>query len=315
MTNVCIVGCGKLANWRINDIKCQQDFRITTVVDPVTENALALAEKIGYRVQVMEEVPPSPSLKDYNLAVIQVPNGSHRACAQPFVEAGVPVVVEKPLAIYWRDIAWFTDRAHEGAWICGAYNSRYAPGVREAAQKASGEKIVALSSTKYRMRTPDYYEDGWHGTWGQDGGVLAQQAIHCVDLVCWVAGREPLRVAALGFNQRHNIECEDTSTVLMDFGDFAATVSGTTAAGRNGMASIDIITTCGIYGDRACGWDDGAGMLWLEIQLALSHGGQPPVSVFSMLPGLRAMHAAYVSMERDGDWVKIGTCHAKLGWV
>jgi predicted dehydrogenase len=307
---VCIVGCGQVANWRLDEIKMQQGFEISAVVDPVTARAWGLAEKLGRRTQILTELP-SPT--GYDLAIIQTPNGSHRACAQPFIEAGVPVVIEKPLAIAWEDIRWFDYQAALGAWICGAYNSRYAPGVRGAVTKAAGQKIVALSSVKYRSRKPLYYEDGWHGTWEHDGGVLAQQAIHCIDLVCWIAGRAPTRVAALGFRQLHDIECEDTGTVLMDFGDFAATVTGTTAAGRNGMAALDIITTSGIYGDQAWGWDDGAGMLWLEIQLALAQGLPPPVGVPSILPGLHAMHAAYVSMDRGGDWVPIGSAHRKLG--
>ena len=34
----------------------------------------------------------------------------------------------------------------------------------------------------------EYYEDGWHGTWAQDGGVTNQQAMHHVDALTWICG-------------------------------------------------------------------------------------------------------------------------------
>lgn len=310
MVDVCLVGCGQVAQWRVETIAIQQGFRIAALVDPDPSQGWALAERHGRKAKILTELDDPGA---YGLAIIMTPNGLHRKCAEPFIDAGVPVVIEKPMAIAWDDIHWLADRERNGAWICGAYNSRYAPGVREAVENARGHQIVALSSVKYRHRKADYYSDGWHGTWAQDGGVLAQQAIHCLDLVCWIAGSAPRQVAALGFQQAHAIECEDTSTVLLDFGQFAATVAGTTAAGRDGMAALDIVTTKGIYGDQAWGWDDGAGMLWLEISLALETGGPPPVPVQSVLPGLLALHAAYVSMDSGGAWTELGAEHPKLG--
>lgn len=313
MIDVCVVGCGAVATWRAKYVGRQENFRVAAVVDPNPAAGWEVAPLFGggARPRILTAVD-DPSA--YGLAVVQTPNGLHQTCSAPFIEAGVPVVVEKPLTLTWDDINWFAKREREGAWICGAYNSRFAKGVASAYWASREQKLVTLSSNKMRCRSGEYYSDGWHGTWAYDGGVLAQQAIHCVDLVCWAAGtREPKRVAALGFNQRHSIECEDTGTVLMDFGDCAATVSGTTAAGINGRASLEIVTTEGIYGTRDGGWDGGAEVLWRDIAQALRTGGPPPVSVASVLPGLRTMHAIYVSMAQDGAWTDVGAVHPKLG--
>ena len=189
------------------------------------------------------------------------------------------------------------------------------PGVADVADRARGGRIVYIQSTKFRHRPRSYYQDGWHGTWAFDGGVLAQQAIHCIDLVCWIAQRAPARVAALGFRAAHEIECEDTGSVLMDFGDFAATVTGTTAAGRDGPANLTVITRSGVYRNEQVGWDDGAPPMWRAVAEALESGGESPVSVASALPGLHVLHAAYLSIDRSGAWIDLGDMHPRLGGV
>ena len=37
--------------------------------------------------------------------------------------------------------------------------------------------------------TQEYYDnDAWRGTWMQDGGVIANQAIHHIDMLQWFFG-------------------------------------------------------------------------------------------------------------------------------
>lgn len=310
--NVCIVGCGNVATWRANVIQANPELRVASTVDPNYTKATKLAmsfRQAGHNTHPLTELD-DPS--NYDLAIIQTPNGLHYKCAEPFIKAGVPVVVEKPLALSWQDMELF-EQASDSSWICGAYNSRFSSGVKAAYDKSRDQKIVHIISDKIRHRKQEYYQDGWHGTWALDGGVLSQQAIHCIDLVCWAAGRAPTQVAALGFNRMHDIECEDTGTVLMDFGDFAGTVFGTTGAGRNGSARFDIITTQGIYGTKDWGWDDGAGPLWYDITYALLNKQPPPVPVQSTLPGLQTLHAAYNSIQKSGEWVAVGSEHERLG--
>ena len=45
-----------------------------------------------------------------------------------------------------------------------------------------------MISAKVRWcREQEYYEDGWHGTWKMDGGVVSQQAIHHLDALQWLS--------------------------------------------------------------------------------------------------------------------------------
>ena len=48
-------------------------------------------------------------------------------------------------------------------------------------------KIIRIHTIN-RCRFQEYYEDEWHGTWLNDGGVINQQAIHHVDATTYLVG-------------------------------------------------------------------------------------------------------------------------------
>lgn len=56
----------------------------------------------------------------------------HRAMAAPFLEAGVPLFIDKPLAISREDLAWFAGHAAEGKFIMSCSSMRYASEVMSA---------------------------------------------------------------------------------------------------------------------------------------------------------------------------------------
>ena len=99
-------------------------------------------------------------------------------------------------------------------------------------------------------RLQDYYEDGWHGTWKYDGGVINQQAIHHVDALNWLLGPVDSLTATIT-NRLNNLEAEDTLVSIMKFENGAlGTIEATTAArpedfeaslsvvGENGMVLV-----------------------------------------------------------------------------
>ena len=76
---------------------------------------------------------------------------SHAALAQPFLEAGLPVLVDKPLAATESDLAYFSDQARAGRLIMSCSSMRYAPEVRvlkEAATSLGPVRLVAAVGVK-----------------------------------------------------------------------------------------------------------------------------------------------------------------------
>ncbi|MDF7819330.1 Gfo/Idh/MocA family oxidoreductase [Runella sp. MFBS21] len=50
----------------------------------------------------------------------------HREMAAPFIEAGIPIFVDKPLAYSTEDLEWFASQWHQGKFIMSCSSMRYA---------------------------------------------------------------------------------------------------------------------------------------------------------------------------------------------
>ena len=75
--------------------------------------------------------------------------------------------------------------------LCVAFQNRLNPSIQALHQACLQNRFGKIISATIRLRWcryQEYYEDGWHGTWNQDGGVINQQAIHRLDALNWLVG-------------------------------------------------------------------------------------------------------------------------------
>lgn len=102
--------------------------------------------------------------------------------------------------------------------------------LREALIEGRFGKLI-LGTLRLRWcREQSYYDqDAWRGTWAQDGGVLANQASHHLDLLEWMMG-DVESVFALSTRALAKIEAEDTAVVTLRFSNGAlGAIEATTA--------------------------------------------------------------------------------------
>jgi predicted dehydrogenase len=104
--------------------------------------------------------------------------------------------------------------------------------LREALDAKRFGKLV-LGTVRVRWcRTQAYYDqDPWRGTWALDGGVLANQASHHVDMLEWMMG-DVDTVYAIATTALVKIEAEDTAVVTLRFRSGALGVIEATTAAR-----------------------------------------------------------------------------------
>ena len=70
---------------------------------------------------------------------------NHVVMAKPFIEANVPVFIDKPLAITWNDLDYFSEQAHAGKFIMSCSSMRYAPGVHQHRVNVNKMKNIQLA--------------------------------------------------------------------------------------------------------------------------------------------------------------------------
>lgn len=120
--------------------------------DPADAPKVAAASRIEHVVSRPEEV-----IGQVDAVIIATDDGNdHVRRAKPFVEAGLPVFVDKPLAIKLSDLRQFIRWQRGGARILSNSGMRYAPEIRELAGR-SAESGEARWITSFTCKTWERY--------------------------------------------------------------------------------------------------------------------------------------------------------------
>jgi predicted dehydrogenase len=107
-------------------------------------------------------------------------------------------------------------------------------------------RIISCSVSVKWWRSQEYYDkDAWKGTWGLDGGALANQGIHSLDQMVWMAGPVEAVEYAYVETSNHRMEAEDFALAVVKFRSGArGTIEATTCC------KPDLATRLEIYGTR-----------------------------------------------------------------
>ena len=216
-----MIGCAAgIAATHIRALAQIRSAQIVGMSDVVAERGAARAAEVGCPFFVAHREMLQQTQPD--IAVITTPHPFHASLALDCFEAGVHVLVEKPLAVEVSEGDQMIAAAqHAGKILAVNFQQRFRPTVERAhALVESGElgPLVRVLNVEPWYRTEAYYRSAdWRGTWrGEGGGVLLNQAIHPLDLLCHLAGL-PAKVWGWTRTLKHTIECEDTAQAMMEF--------------------------------------------------------------------------------------------------
>lgn len=172
--------------------------------------------------------------EELDLAVICTPSGHHFEHASLCIQSKINVLVEKPIVLRLSEAKKLSELAianNVKAWVVkqNRYNSAI-QAARQALDVGAFGRLVTASTRVRWHRDQNYYEQAsWRGTWKQDGGILANQAIHHIDLIKWFCGT-PIKVFAKARTIGVNIEAENTACAIVEFSNGCiATIEATGA--------------------------------------------------------------------------------------
>lgn len=221
MFNVALVGCGRIAARHAELLAGGQieGVRLATVCDIRPDRLRHLADK--YDVPGYLDMHEMMDSEHVDVVSVLTESGSHAKHVLALAPYRKHIVVEKPMALTLQD-------AEAMIRACDKYDIRLfvvkqnrfnvpVRKLREAVESGRFGKII-LGTVRVRWcRSQEYYDqDDWRGTWALDGGVLANQASHHVDLLEWMLG-DVESVFAKSTTALANIEVEDTIVVILRF--------------------------------------------------------------------------------------------------
>ena len=158
--------------------------------------------------------------------LIATPHFFHTSDGIMALEAGLHVLVEKPLSVHKADCERLLAAYKPGRQVFAEmFNQRTDPVYKKLRDLIRSGELGALRRIQWTVtdwfRSQAYYNSGgWRATWkGEGGGVLLNQCPHNLDLWQWMFGM-PVRVRAFAtFGRYHEIEVEDDVTAYFEYAD------------------------------------------------------------------------------------------------
>ncbi|NMC56912.1 MAG: Gfo/Idh/MocA family oxidoreductase [Eubacteriaceae bacterium] len=234
--NYALIGCGRISSNHIKaaienglEISALCDINETIIDNFITANGLdkfSIKKYTNHKEMLYKE--------KLDLISIAAKSGLHAEIALDCIDAGVNIIVEKPLALSLEEADEIIKRSEKmNVKVCCCHQNRFNKSVQNVYKAISEGKFGKLSHGTVHVRwnrNEDYYKQApWRGTWAEDGGTLMNQCIHSIDIFRWMMGGEIDEVFAYTKNQFHDyIETEDVALAVVKFKNGAiGTIEGT----------------------------------------------------------------------------------------
>ena len=168
--------------------------RIAALVDADLTRAAQLAAELGGDIATFSSVQDLIASHTVDAAVVSTPTGMHREHSQALIDAGMRVLLEKPMTNSLDQDREFVAALNNDApnALMLAFQRRFDPALSRAKQLlddgAIGRPFKIVSTLEDSLPLPDGYDSA---------GLLHDMAVHNVDEVLWLCGRQPRHAFAV----------------------------------------------------------------------------------------------------------------------
>ncbi|MBN9120349.1 MAG: Gfo/Idh/MocA family oxidoreductase [Planctomycetes bacterium] len=304
---VALVGCGKVAGIHADALASLPEAEFVAACDVSADRAEAFATK--HRVRPFTDLAAMLREAAPEAIVIGTPHPLHAEAAIRAAEAGVHVLVEKPLAANLADCDAMLAAARKSGVTLGAISQRrfYEP-VQRMKRAIDEGKIGSPALgvfVQYSWRDAAYYRsDPWRGKWDTEGGgVLVNQSPHQLDILLWLMG-PAAEVSGYWANLNHpTVEVDDTAVASIRFKNGGLGSIITSLSQKPG-----IYTKVHIHGasGASVGVETDRGATFIA---GVSQIAEPPLTDLWTVPGEEGRLAAFQAEDRTAFGSVNATVH------
>jgi len=182
---VAVIGVGHLGQHHARLLATMDDVELVGVVDTKPGRAA----EVAIRYSTRPFIDAADVLGRVDAVCVAVPTSSHVAIAMPFIDAGVSVLVEKPIASSVDDADRLVDAAdRRGVTLAAGHTERFNPAVAAALPLVTDPRFVEI----HRLGTfPER---------SLDIDVVFDLMIHDLDLLLASVRSDVVSVEAVGVN-------------------------------------------------------------------------------------------------------------------
>lgn len=252
---VAVIGTGHLGRIHAKIWSEHPEAELVCVLDTDAERAQAVASEFGCRAAT--DLSSLPGEVDAVSVVVSTP--AHAAVAAPLLEAGVPCLVEKPIASNLSDADRILQAANKsGALVAVGHVERFQPALLRVREMGLRPRFIECHRlTAFSFRSTEV-------------GVVHDLMIHDLDLVLDLIGAPLVSVDAVG--TRIFTDREDVASVRLAFeGGARANVTANRVSlspmrrfrmfSSDAYASLDFVKNYGLIVRKGPRWDAERGSL------------------------------------------------------
>lgn len=186
MTNlsIAIIGAGFIADYHVNGLRAAGGAEVSVLVGRDRGRTEARAGALGI---ARAETDIDAALADAGIdgVVIATPDNTHRDIAIAALEAGKPVLVQKPMAMSAAEAAeMLAARERTGTALSVSFMHRYFPESLWLKREIDSGRLGKMHGLRIRNATPGADWSDWlYAPGAVAGGVVMQLGVHGIDLV------------------------------------------------------------------------------------------------------------------------------------
>lgn len=218
IVRIAIAGAGLIGQAHIRRILDEPDARLAAIIDP-SPKAAEQAASLG--VPYFTDLEEALRQEKPDGVVIATPNALHVQGGLAAVAAGVPALLEKPVAEDVASAMTLVEASEAaGVPILIGHHRRHSPLIAQAREiVASGRlgRIVAVNGLCWFRKPSTGYFDG-PNTWRREpgGGVVLINLVHVIDDLRNLCG-DVVAVQAATSNAARGFAVEDTAAAILHF--------------------------------------------------------------------------------------------------
>lgn len=217
---IAVAGAGLIGRRHIEEVQASRSAELAAIVDPAPAS-VELARQAGAARYPLAELLAAERPDG---VIVATPNQLHVDNGLECVQAGVPVLVEKPIGHTMEGATRLVEAAEAAKVpLLTGHHRQHSPimaKAREIIQCGALGPIVAVMGSALFYKPDDYFDvgDGWRREPG--GGPILLNLIHEVNNLLSLAG-EIVSVQAVTSNATRGFPVEDTAAMLFRFANGA----------------------------------------------------------------------------------------------
>jgi len=216
-----VIGCGQISRQSfIPGLERAANSTLAALVTGDMHKAQDLGTRYGVRVWHYDDLPELLASGEIDAVYLATPNALHRRYAVPVLEAGLHLLLEKPMATSVEDCeAILQARRRGGGRLMIAYRLHCEPGTVELVSRCrNGDfgSLVGFSSV-FGQDVPQSNHRAHGGYWS---GPVPDLGNYPINAVRHMFGADPVEVTATGTRTPgRTFNFDDTVSVVLRFAD------------------------------------------------------------------------------------------------